>query len=352
MASRARKSISLALAIFFLLGGTCLAASHALGEFSRLVRKDTELTGNEKLAWIRLAKNRFDRQGYRTDYERILYAYLKLSIQGAYDQAGCLKAATAAVEAAEMGAPEPLLRQMGELILVHGLSKDQILFYTTAMERACLRGVPENLALDMLAHGLAAGWSAPDHHRVLKGVTELVAQGVPPDLAALYIHYWESRLPGPPRAFVAKAIENIPESSKGSLRKLPERARAMLAGFRTTVAPWLGTPYQWGGMSQEGADCSGFTREILNNVGCELPRVSRDQARMGHMVRKSDLQPGDLVFFDMELKGLISHVGLYLGGDLMAHASSSRGVIIIPFSNRYFQQRFVTARRVLNGETG
>lgn len=352
MASRARKSIPLAVAIFFLLTGTCLAAARPLTEFSRLVRKDAELTGTEKLAWIRAARRCFDSRDFRSDYSRILYAYLKLSTQGSFSMADCLKAATAAVEASEMGAPEQFLREMGELILQHGLGKDQILFHTAALERACLRGVPANIALDMLAHGLAAGWSAPDHHRVMRGVTELVVQGVPPDLAALYIHYWESRLRGQPKAFVAKAIESIPESSKGSLYKLPEQALAMLSDFRATVRPWLGTPYQWGGMSLAGADCSGFTKEILNDVGCKLPRMSRDQARMGRMVKKSDLQPGDLVFFDMELKGLISHVGLYLGGDLMAHASSSRGVIIIPFSNNYFQQRFVTARRVLKGEAG
>lgn len=352
MASGALARITLAFAIFVAAAGACQAATLPLTEFARLVRKDDDISGADKLNWIRAAKARFDSRGYRADYSVILYRYLKISTRGRFGAEACLKAASAAVEAAEMGAEESILSELGELVLEHGLNKDRIFFHTAALERAALKGVPVSLGLDMLAHGLAANWTPLDHHRVMRGVTELVEQGVPPDLAALYIHYWESRLSGPPKAFVAKAIESIPESSKGSLHKLPEQALAILADFRTSVAPWLGTPYQWGGMSQNGADCSGFTKEVLNNIGCDLPRVSRDQARMGRKVKKTDLQPGDLVFFDMELKGVISHVGLYLGGDLMAHASSSRGVIIIPFSNRYFQQRFVTARRVLDEEAG
>lgn len=352
MALSVRKSIPLAIALFFLLAGASLAAGHSLTEFSRLVRKDATLAGADKLAWIRAAKANFDSRNFQTDYSQILYRYLKLSADGQFGMSECLRAAGSAVEAAELGAEEPLLREMGELALGYGLSKDQLFFQASVLERAGRRGVPVGLGLDLLAHGLAVGWNELDYHQVLDGVAKLVAQSVAPDLAALYIHYWESRLSGPPKAFVAKAIESIPESSKGSLHRLPEHSMAMLAGFRASLALWLGTPYEWGGMSQEGADCSGFTKEMLGNVGCVIPRVSRDQARIGRRVRVSDLQPGDLVFFDMELKGHISHVGLYLGGDLMAHASSSRGVIIIPFSNRYFQQRFVMARRVLTQETG
>ncbi|WP_027368161.1 C40 family peptidase [Desulfocurvibacter africanus] len=351
MAFRMRKSIPLSIAILFLLAGVCLAAGRPLTEFSRLVRKDTALTSADKLAWIRAAKANFDNRT-RTDYSQILYKYLKLSTDGRFGMSECLRAASAAVEAAELGAEEPLLRGMGELALEYRLSKDQLFFHASVLERAGMRGVPAGLGVDLLAHGLAVGWNELDYHMVLSGVAELVAQSVAPDLAALYIHYWESRLSGPPKAFVAKAVESIPESSKGSLHRLPEHALAMLADFRTSLAPWLGTPYVWGGISQEGADCSGFTKEILSNVGCVIPRVSRDQAKIGRRIKVSDLQPGDLIFFDMELKGHISHVGLYLGGDLMAHASSSRGVIIIPFSNSYFQQRFVMARRVLTQEAG
>ena len=90
----------------------------------------------------------------------------------------------------------------------------------------------------------------------------------------------------------------------------------------------------------------------MDAIGCRLPRVSRDQARTGRKVAKSELRPGDLVFFDMKLIGRITHVGLYLGADLMAHASEKHGVIIVPFSKQYFQRRYVPARRVLPDTRG
>jgi len=96
-----------------------------------------------------------------------------------------------------------------------------------------------------------------------------------------------------------------------------------------------------------GVDCSGFTSLVMYENGYRVPRVSGNQARVGAPVYKNQLQLGDLVFFDTKGSGRITHVGFYLGGNLMAHASSSKGVTIVFFSNRYFQSRYVTARRII-----
>jgi cell wall-associated NlpC family hydrolase len=117
--------------------------------------------------------------------------------------------------------------------------------------------------------------------------------------------------------------------------------------FRRSVESFLGTPYVWGGETRQGADCSGFTQLVMKENGYHIPRVSRDQAKTGKKVAEDELKLGDLVFFDTKGEGRVTHVGLYLGGNLMVHASSSKGVIIVLFSNRYFQSRYTGARRVV-----
>lgn len=82
---------------------------------------------------------------------------------------------------------------------------------------------------------------------------------------------------------------------------------------------YLGVPYVWGGTNPEtGLDCSGFVLNVFREVGVELPRVSRDQARVGQPVSSlADARPGDLLFFDEP----VSHVAIYLGDDRMIHAA-------------------------------
>ncbi|PIR31631.1 MAG: hypothetical protein COV36_07745, partial [Alphaproteobacteria bacterium CG11_big_fil_rev_8_21_14_0_20_44_7] len=92
---------------------------------------------------------------------------------------------------------------------------------------------------------------------------------------------------------------------------------------------FLGAPYVYGGSSPEqGFDCSGFTQYIFaKSLHYRLPRSARQQNQVGKPVRYNDLQPGDLVFFD--LSGRLSHVGIYLGAGKFFHASTGRKKIII-----------------------
>lgn len=79
----------------------------------------------------------------------------------------------------------------------------------------------------------------------------------------------------------------------------------------------LGKPYVWGATGPNSYDCSGFTQDAWKAAGVSIPRVTYDQVNIGTKVAKSQMQPGDLIFFYDD----ISHVGIYLGGGQMIHAS-------------------------------
>jgi lipoprotein Spr len=93
------------------------------------------------------------------------------------------------------------------------------------------------------------------------------------------------------------------------------------------VYDWIGTPYHFGGESRKGIDCSAFTKELYSEVfNLDIKRSSRDIFSMVNPVGRDDLKEGDLVFFKIHSRR-ISHVGIYLGNNKFAHASS-RGVAI------------------------
>jgi len=108
----------------------------------------------------------------------------------------------------------------------------------------------------------------------------------------------------------------------------------------------LGAPYRSGGTSTNGVDCSGLTYSVYRSVGVKLPRNSDDQARVGEPVSREALAPGDLIFFGSTSN--VSHVGIYAGDGEFIHASTrARSVRFDRLDNKYFADRFVTARRVI-----
>ncbi len=107
---------------------------------------------------------------------------------------------------------------------------------------------------------------------------------------------------------------------------------------------YLNAPYVWGGSSPQGFDCSGFTKYIYSHFGIYLPRTASGQTELGTYVKESNLQPGDLVFFDTDGSG-ISHVGIYIGnGNFISAASVD--VCISSLNSGYWASCYVTARHI------
>jgi len=110
------------------------------------------------------------------------------------------------------------------------------------------------------------------------------------------------------------------------------------------IEKWLGTPYHFGGTSNRGIDCSGFTGMLHKTVfRLVLPRMAKDQYGASKKLERSEMKEGDLVFFNT--RGGVSHVGVYLQNGYFVHASTKNGVVINSLNEGYYKQRFIGAGR-------
>jgi cell wall-associated NlpC family hydrolase len=108
---------------------------------------------------------------------------------------------------------------------------------------------------------------------------------------------------------------------------------------------FIGAPYRLGGSSVKGLDCSSFVQKIYRIFDVKLPRVAREQSRVGVTIDREELAEGDLVFFHTNRS--FGHVGIYIGNDEFVHASSKRKVVRIDSLNSpYYQKRFQRAVRI------
>jgi cell wall-associated NlpC family hydrolase len=114
------------------------------------------------------------------------------------------------------------------------------------------------------------------------------------------------------------------------------------------IMDWLGTPYFYGGTQRSGIDCSAFTGAVYRTIAnITLPRTAAQQSTVGEPLKEGDkLQFGDLIFFNTRRGVYVSHVGMYLGDNLFAHASSRFGVTISSLTANYYRTRFIGARRL------
>jgi lipoprotein Spr len=112
-----------------------------------------------------------------------------------------------------------------------------------------------------------------------------------------------------------------------------------------TIDDWYGTRYKLGGTTKTGIDCSAFVQTIFISVfGITLPRTARDQYIMTQHISRTELQEGDLLFFNT--RGGVSHVGIYLQNNKFVHASISGGVTISDMFEPYYVKHFIASGRV------
>jgi cell wall-associated NlpC family hydrolase len=109
----------------------------------------------------------------------------------------------------------------------------------------------------------------------------------------------------------------------------------------------LDIPYKFGGISFIGIDCSAFVQKAFSFVNIQLPRTAKEQFTAGNLVKKENIDIGDILFFKT-YASFPSHVGIYLGNNLFIHASPMAGrVTIETFDSPYYAKRFIGAKRLL-----
>jgi len=139
-----------------------------------------------------------------------------------------------------------------------------------------------------------------------------------------------------------------PEDYAGLIDKKTDKD-SLRKGIVLSAKSFLGLPYRWGGVSDEtGFDCSGLTMAVYRLNGFALPRTSGKQWAAGNPITLNKLSEGDLVFFSTKKKGVISHVGIYVGMGQFIHApGEGKKIRRESLSADYYKNRFIGARTYL-----
>ena len=107
----------------------------------------------------------------------------------------------------------------------------------------------------------------------------------------------------------------------------------------------IGAPYRYGGSGPDAFDCSGLVHYVHGQLGIAVPRTAAEQFAAATPVQRSELRPGDLVFFRLDSRD-VSHVGIYAGDDRFVHAPQSGGhVRMASLDDDWYRKRYAGAGR-------
>jgi cell wall-associated NlpC family hydrolase len=144
-----------------------------------------------------------------------------------------------------------------------------------------------------------------------------------------------------PQPLIPDLAQEPSTSAPSEPTVLPAAPAAKYGGVVGIAMQYLGIPYVYGGSSPSGFDCSGFVMYVYSKVGVSLPHNAAAQYGYGTPVDRSQLQPGDLVFFN----GL-GHNGIYIGGGSFIHSPHTGDVVKISSLSGWYDSTWVGARRL------
>jgi gamma-D-glutamyl-L-lysine dipeptidyl-peptidase len=121
------------------------------------------------------------------------------------------------------------------------------------------------------------------------------------------------------------------------------RRKASGEAIAEAALMFLGTSYEWGGLTSEGIDCSGLVQAVHRRFGLLLPRNADQQEEAGREVSLRSAQPGDLLCYG-------DHIAVYLGDDEICHATQTHGKVVREQHPADLRKRLRTVRRIYDGE--
>lgn len=142
-----------------------------------------------------------------------------------------------------------------------------------------------------------------------------------------------------------------PKKPNYAIEKPKVKYKPSKKSLNKMVKKLQGSPYVWAEEGPNKFDCSGFTYYMYGSMGIEIPRVAREQAKVGQRIEIENLQYGDLIFFatNRSNRKKITHVGMYLGEGWFTHASTIKHEVIYSnlFTSKYYKERLRVCRRYL-----